>query len=209
VERVLRSLRGFVLRNGERSMFIQNPMNLVLPESLFGGGLVLPYLDHAPEIGQDVFIAPTASVIGQARLGDKASIWFGAVLRGDIARVEVGEGSNVQDNSVLHVGDEDPCIVGKNVVIGHNVILHGCTVEDDCLIGMGAIVLNKAVVGKGSVVGAGALVTQNMVIPPYSMVIGSPAKVRRELTDEERRHNAVFGPKYTRVAENYRPFFKP
>jgi gamma-carbonic anhydrase len=189
-------------------MLIQNPMNLILPESLFGGGLVLPYLDHAPRIGEDVFIAPNASIIGQTILGDKVSVWFGSVLRGDIAPVQVGDGSNIQDNSVLHVGDDEPCLVGKNVVVGHNVILHGCTIEDDCLIGMGAIVLNNAVVGQGSVVGAGALVTQNSIIPPYSMVIGSPAKVHRPLTDEERRQHAVFAPKYIKVAGNYRPFFK-
>jgi gamma-carbonic anhydrase len=190
-------------------MHIQNPMKLVLPESLYGGGLVLPYQEFAPEIGQDVFIAPNASIIGRTVLGDHVSIWFGAVLRGDIAPVKVGAGSNVQDNSVLHVGDDEPCLVGANVVVGHNVILHGCTIEDDCLIGMGAVVLNRALVGQGSVIGAGALVPQEMVIPPYSLVIGSPAKVRRQLAEEERRAHAVFGPKYTRVAASYRPLFTP
>ncbi len=189
-------------------MFIQNPLNLILPESLYGGGLVLPYQNHLPRIGEDVFIAPQASVIGQTILGDKVSVWFGSVLRGDIAPVQVGEGSNIQDNSVLHVGDDEPCLVGKNVVIGHNVILHGCTIEDDCLIGMGAIVLNNAVVGKGSVVGAGSLVIQNTIIPPYSMAAGSPAKVHRPLTEKERQQYAVYGPKYIQVASNYRPLFK-
>lgn len=189
-------------------MDIQNPMGLVLPESLFGGGLVLPYQEHAPSIAENVFIAPNASVIGQVTLGAGASIWFGSVLRGDIAPVAVGEGSNIQDNCVLHVGDNEPCLVGRNVIVGHGVVLHGCTIEDDCLIGMSAIVLNDVVVGKGSVVGAGALITQGMVIPPNSLVLGSPAKVRRELTEEERRHHALFGPKYVRIAENYRPSFK-
>lgn len=188
-------------------MPIQNPMNLSLPESLSGGGLVLPYLDHSPVIGKEVFIAPNASVIGQTRLGDRVSIWFGSVLRGDIAAVEVGEGSNIQDNSVLHVGDDDPCIVKRNVVVGHNAILHGCTIEDGCVIGMGTIILNRAVIGEGSVVGAGALVTQGTIIPPYSLVLGSPARMRRELTDEERREQSVFAPKYVHVAENYRKMF--
>jgi carbonic anhydrase/acetyltransferase-like protein (isoleucine patch superfamily) len=166
--------------------------------------LVTPYLDKVPAIGENVFLAPHASIVGEVTLGAKVSVWFGAVLRGDIAPVRVGEGSNVQDNSVLHVGDEEPCVVGANVVVGHNAILHGCTVEDDCLIGMGAIVLNGAVVGRGSVVGAGALVTQGTLIPPYSLVLGSPAKVKRALTNEERIAQSVFAPKYARIAENYR-----
>ena len=113
---------------------IENPMDLELPKSLFGGGLVMPFQDLKPSIGEDVFLAPRASIIGQVTLGDKVSIWFGAVLRGDIARIEVGEGSNIQDNSALHVGNDDPCLVGRNVVVGHKVTLHGCTVEDNCLI---------------------------------------------------------------------------
>lgn len=183
---------------------INNPANLVLPDSLYGGGLVLPYLDKKPSIGNDVFIAHHASIIGEVTLGDNVSIWFGAVLRGDIAPVKVGKGSNVQDNSVLHVGDTDPCVVGENVVVGHNCILHGCTIEDDCMIGMGAIIINGAVIGKGSVVGAGALVTQGTIIPPYSLVLGAPAKVKRDLTEEEKAHQAVFAPKYTKVALNYK-----
>lgn len=188
-------------------MPIQNPMNLSLPDSLYGGGLVLPYLEHRPEIGENVFIAPNASVIGQVKLGANASVWFGSVLRGDIAAVEVGEGSNIQDNSVLHVGDDDPCIVQNHVVVGHNAILHGCRIEDGCVIGMGAIILNCVIVGQGSVVGAGALVTQGTVIPPYSLVLGSPAKVKRPLTQEEIEQQAVFAPKYVRVATNYRGVF--
>lgn len=186
---------------------IQNPMNLSLPESLYGGGLVLPYDNHVPSFGEEIFLAPNASIVGQTVLGNRVSVWFGAVLRGDIAPIEVGEGSNIQDNSVLHVGDDDPCIVRRNVVVGHNVILHGCTVEDNCVIGMGAIVLNEAVIGEGSVVGAGALVTQRTQVPPYSLVLGSPAKVVRELTDEEREQQSVFAPKYVRVARNYHPLF--
>ncbi len=188
-------------------MNIQNPAGLPLPESLFGGGLVLPYLEKTPTIGDNVFIAPNATVIGQTTLGKDVSIWFGAVLRGDIAAVSVGDGSNVQDNSVLHVGNDDPCIVGKNCIVGHNAILHGCTIEDECLVGMGAIVLNKAVIGKGCVIGAGALVTQNTHIPPYSLVIGSPAKVKRVLTEEERQDHTHFAPKYIKVAANYRELF--
>ena len=186
---------------------IQNPAGLDLPATLSGGGLILPYLEHEPTFGEQVFIAPQATIIGRTTLGNRVSVWFNAVLRGDIAPIEVGEGSNIQDNCVLHVADEDPCIVGRNVVVGHSAVLHGCRVEDDCLIGIGAVVLNKALIGKGSVVGAGALVTQGTIVPPGSLVVGSPAKVKRPVTPEEATMQAVFAPKYVRVAENYRQLF--
>ncbi len=192
----------------EQCIQVQNPMGLELPDSLRGGGLVLPYLKHTPVIGKDVFLAPGSTIIGRTYLGDKVSVWFGAVLRGDIEAVRVGAGSNIQDNSVLHVGDDEPCLVGQNVVVGHSVILHGCTVEDDCLIGMGATVLNRSVIGKGSIVGANALVTQDTEVPHYSLILGSPAKVKRQLTEEEIKNNSVFAPKYIKVAENYREMFQ-
>ncbi|MEW6236490.1 MAG: gamma carbonic anhydrase family protein [Candidatus Omnitrophota bacterium] len=185
-------------------MNIQNPMNLPLPESLAGGGLVIPFREKTPIIGENVFLAPNASIIGEVILGDNVSVWFGAALRGDIAAVEVGEGSNIQDNSVLHVGTGAPCIVGRYVVVGHLAILHACTVEDSCLIGMGAIVLDGAVIGNGSVIGAGTLVTQGTVIPPYSLVLGSPGKVIRELTEDERIKQSAFALKYVELAGEYR-----
>ncbi len=189
---------------------IQNPYNLSLPETLFGGGLVMPFEEYRPEFGEHVYLSPNTYVVGRVKLGDKVSIWFGSVLRGDIQRIEVGGGSNIQDNSVLHVGDDDPCIVGQNVNVGHNVTLHGCTVEDDCLIGIGAVILNKAVIGEGSVVGAGAVVPPRMIIPPNSLVLGAPAKVNRELTEEEKTKFGVnvFAPKYTKVAQRYRNLFE-
>lgn len=185
-------------------MFVQNPMNLSLPTSVYGGGLILPYMDRLPAIGENVFIAPTACIIGQVTLGERASVWFGSVLRGDIAEVKIGNGTNIQDLSVLHVGTNEPCLVGNNVVVGHRVILHGCTVEDECLIGMGALILNRAVIGKGSVIGAGALVTEGTIIPQGSLVLGMPGKVIRTLNEEERKKYAAFAPKYIGVAENYR-----
>jgi len=185
-------------------MAIQNPHNLTLPESLRGEGLVLPYQEFTPIVGEEVYLAANSVVIGRTTLGDRTSVWFGAVLRGDIAPIEIGEGSNIQDNAVLHVGDDDPCIVGKNVVVGHLAMLHGCVVEDDCTLGMSATILNKAVIGEGSLVGAGALVTQGTVVPPYSLVLGSPARVVRELTEKERESNSIFAPKYVGVAKNYR-----
>ncbi|MGC9326162.1 MAG: gamma carbonic anhydrase family protein [Candidatus Hinthialibacter sp.] len=170
----------------------------------YGGGLIMPYLDYAPIIGEEVYIAPTAAVIGRTTLGDRVSVWFGAVLRGDIAAVEVGRDSNIQDHCVLHVGSDDPCIVGERVVVGHRVILHGCRIENDCLIGMGAIILNKAVIGEGSLIGAGTLVPERSVIPPRSLVLGSPGKVVRALKEEEWRRSAEFAVKYVAVAKNYR-----
>lgn len=189
-------------------MQIQNPCGLDLPESLYGGGLVIPFEEHKPVIGENVFVANNASVIGRTYLGEGASIWFGAVLRGDIAEVRVGRNSNIQDNSVMHVGTNEPVVVGDNVVVGHMAMLHACTIEDECLIGMKATILNRAVIGKGSIIGAGALVPQDAVIPPYSLVIGFPGKVRRELTEEERANPMHFANKYAGVARQYKPLYK-
>lgn len=179
-----------------------------LPPIRYPGPLILPFRGKSPVIGEEVFIAPNATLVGEVLLGDHVSIWFGAVLRGDIARIEVGEGSNIQDNSILHVGDEDPCLVGRNVVVGHGAILHGCTVEEECTIGMGAVILNGAVIGKGSVVGAGALVPPKAVLPPGSLAVGHPAQVIRSLSGQEREHYAIFAPKYVRVAREYRSLFQ-
>jgi carbonic anhydrase/acetyltransferase-like protein (isoleucine patch superfamily) len=150
-----------------------------------------------------VLVAPGAALVGEVRLGDDVSVWYGAVLRGDLAPVTVGRGSNVQDGSVLHVGDFSPCVVGEETVVGHRVMLHGCRVEDGCIIGMQATILDDAVIGAGSVVGAAALVTQNTRIPPRSLVLGAPARVIRPLTDaDEARHRALAA-KYARLKENY------
>ena len=189
-------------------MPIQNPHNIFFPESAFGGGLVLPFQEHHPQIGEDVFLAPFAVVIGNVTLGNHANIWFHAVLRGDIAPVEVGEGTNIQDHSMLHTIREVPCRVGRHCTIGHHAILHSCTVEEDCLVGMGAIVLNYAVVGIGSVIGAGAVVTPNTKIPPYSLVLGSPGKVKRTLSEAERKEYRQSAPNYIQLAEQYRKIFR-
>lgn len=138
-----------------------------------------------PTIGKNVFIAWNAEVAGRVTLKDNASVWFGAILRGDVDDIIIGEGSNIQDGTVIHADEGVPCTIGKHVTVGHRAVLHGCTVEDGCLIGMGAIVLDKAVIGAGSVVGAGALVTQGKEFPPRSLIIGSPARVIRTLTDAD------------------------
>ncbi len=165
---------------------------------------ILPYKGMMPTIADGVLLTDGARVIGDVHVGKDSSIWFNAVVRGDVNFVRIGERSNVQDNSMLHVTHEgNPCLVGNDVTIGHSVVLHACTIEDYCLIGMGAIVLDRVVIGKESLVGAGSLVPQGKVFPPRSMIIGSPAKVVRELTDEEvakLHHSAVH---YVNVARNY------
>lgn len=137
----------------------------------------------APQIDPTAWVAPTAVLVGNVIVGPLANIWFGAVLRGDNEPIVVGEGSNIQENSVLHTDMGSPLTIGANCTIGHKAMLHGCVVEDGSLIGMGATVLNGARIGAGSLIGACALVTENKVIPPGSLVMGSPAKVVRELDD--------------------------
>ncbi|MGP9811409.1 gamma carbonic anhydrase family protein [Rhodopseudomonas sp. NSM] len=136
-----------------------------------------------PDLPQDgnYFIAETATVIGKVRLKPSATVWFGAVLRGDNEWIEVGEGSNVQDGSTCHTDPGYPLTIGRNCTIGHNVILHGCTIEDGALIGMGAIVMNGARIGRGSIVGAGAIVTEGKSFPENSLILGAPAKLARAL----------------------------
>ena len=137
------------------------------------------------DIHPSAFVAPGAVVRGEVHLAENSSVFYNAVLRGDRAPISIGEGTNIQDNCVVHVEYDLPVTVGKNVTVGHGAILHGCTVGDETLIGMGAIVLNGAQIGKSCLIGAGALVTQNAVIPDGCMAVGSPARVKRPLTPEE------------------------
>lgn len=141
--------------------------------------------DKIPKIHEETFIAENAIVIGNVSIDQGSSIWYGAVARGDIAPITIGKYSNVQDNATVHVGYNEPTVIGDYVVIGHNAIVHGCTLGNNVLIGMGAIVLNGASVGDNCIIAAGALVTQNKVIPPNSMVMGSPGKVVRQVTEED------------------------
>ena len=140
---------------------------------------------NIPDVHDSVFVAPSASIIGNASLAENASAFFGVSVRADTAAITVGAGSNLQDNVVLHADPGFPCTVGAGVSVGHSAVVHGCTVEDDCLIGMSATILNGAVIGAGSLVAAGAVVLEGTVIPPRSLVAGVPAKVRRELSEEE------------------------
>lgn len=154
------------------------------------------HLLQTPQVGQGVYIARGATVIGDVTLGNHVSIWYGAVLRGDINSITVGDGSNIQDNAVVHLADDFGVRIGRHVTIGHGAIVHACTIGDECLIGMGATVLDGAVIGAQSIIGAGALVTQRTQIPPGSMVLGSPAKVTRPLTPQERDGLKYWAEKY-------------
>lgn len=146
-----------------------------------------------PSIAQNVFIAPSADIIGEVSIGSGSSIWFGCVVRGDVNSISIGENTNIQDLSMIHVthytrenrSDGFSTIIGDNVTVGHRVMLHGCVVEDACLIGMSATILDGAVIGKESIVGAGSLVTKNKKFPPRSLIMGNPAKFIRELNDDE------------------------
>ena len=140
---------------------------------------------HEPHVDADAWVAPTATLIGQVRIHPRASVFYGTVMRADRDLIELGEGSNLQDNVTVHGDPGKPTIVGRGVSVGHNAMLHGCTVEDDCLIGMSATVLNGAVIGRESLIAAGAVVLEGTIVPPRSLVAGVPAKVRRELTDDE------------------------
>jgi carbonic anhydrase/acetyltransferase-like protein (isoleucine patch superfamily) len=159
------------------------------------------FLRKRPQLAEGVYLASTAVVLGDVTIGPGSSVWYNAVLRGDINRIVVGANSNIQDNAVVHLADEFPCIIGDWVTVGHSAIVHACTVENECLIGMGATILDGAVVGEQCIIGANALVTQGMIIPPGSMVLGSPAKVKRPLTSEERASLKGWAEKYVMNAQ--------
>ncbi|MCX4910606.1 gamma carbonic anhydrase family protein [Streptomyces sp. NBC_00878] len=157
-----------------------------------------------PKVAQEAFVAPMSVVLGEVTLYPGASVWYGAVLRAECGPIVIGADSNVQDNCTLHVDPGFPVTVGERVSIGHNAVVHGATVEDDCLVGMGATILNGAVIGAGSLVAAQALVPQGMRVPPGSLVAGVPAKVKRELTDEEREGISLNGTVYVALAREHR-----
>jgi carbonic anhydrase/acetyltransferase-like protein (isoleucine patch superfamily) len=161
------------------------------------------HVAKTPRLGQGVYVARGAVVFGDVTIGDHASVWFNAVVRGDINRIEIGHHSNIQDNAVVHLADDFPCVIGHWVTVGHSAIVHACRVGDESLIGMGAVILDGAEVGNQCLIGAKSVVTPGTKIPDGSMVVGTPGKVVRELSGEERRSLKGWAEKYVWNAEYY------
>ena len=159
--------------------------------------------DLTPQLGPGAWAAPSADLIGDVRLSERASVWFGAVIRADNTAIIIGEDSNVQDGAVCHSDEGVPCTIGARVTIGHQAILHGCTIADDCLIGMGARILNHAVIASECIVGAGALVTEGKTYPAGSLIVGSPARVVRQLSEAERQLLRASAAHYAEKAAHY------
>ena len=166
--------------------------------------VILPYRGMAPACHPTVFVAEGAMVIGEVEIGEDSSVWFNAVLRGDINRIRNGKRTNVQDNCTLHVTAARALTVGDSVTFGHGVVAHGCTIEDFCLIGIGSVVLDGAVIGRGSVIGAGAVVSPGMVVPPHALVLGVPGRVVKVLAPESADANRVTADHYVEYARSYR-----
>ena len=146
--------------------------------------MILNFEGTQPVLDNKTFVAEGAIIIGKVEIKEFSSVWFNSVVRGDINWIKIGRYTNIQDNSMIHVNDDYPTIIGDFVTIGHNCVIHGCTIEEHCLIGMGSVILSGAVVGRGSVIGAGAVVKENQVIPPNSLVVGLPAKVVKSIPHE-------------------------
>lgn len=166
--------------------------------------MIRPYRGHVAQVAASAYVDPSAQVIGEVSIGDESSIWPCVVIRGDVGRIAIGNQTNIQDNSTLHSDVGSPLSIGNRVTVGHQAMLHGCTIEDDCLIGIGAIVLNGAKIGRGSVVAAAALVPEGMEVPPGCVVMGVPAKVRREVTAEEKERFDLNLQHYLEKTRHYR-----
>jgi carbonic anhydrase/acetyltransferase-like protein (isoleucine patch superfamily) len=164
---------------------------------------LISYKDKIPAIGKNCFIAPTAVLIGDVTIADGASVWFGCVLRGDVAPIVIGVRSNIQDNTVIHGEDGCPTVIGEDVTVGHSAIIHAATVADRVLVGMGAVLLSRCNIGSDTIVGARALVTENVEIPSGSLAIGMPARVKRPLTPDERKGILESARHYTEYAGDY------
>ncbi len=173
--------------------------------------MLLKFKKWFPKIKKSAWVAPSADIIGNVKIGKDSSIWFGTVIRGDVHKIRIGKRTSIQDLSMVHVthykkddmSDGNPTIIGDDVTIGHKVMLHGCTIENGCLIGMSTTILDGAVIGEGSIVGAHSLVTQNKVFPPHSLIMGSPAKVVKTLSDEEVQNLIEHAGRYVKFKEEY------
>ncbi|MBI4277969.1 MAG: gamma carbonic anhydrase family protein [Armatimonadetes bacterium] len=165
--------------------------------------MIIPYQGMVPRIASTAFVAPTAVIIGDVTIGEGVSVWFGAVLRGDVGHIEVGAGTGIQDNAVIHTTPDRPTIIGEEVTVGHGAILEGCTVERRALIGMNAVILRDAVVGAESLVAAGSVVTDGTQIPPRHVAAGAPAKVRKELSGSSLEWVETTAEHYRGLARTY------
>ena len=165
--------------------------------------MILKFKEFYPKIDSTAWIAPSADIIGNVVIGENSSVWFQCVIRSDVNEVIIGKNTNVQDLSMIHTDTHTKTILGDNVTIGHKVMLHGCTVEDNCLIGMSATILDNAVIGEGSIVGANSLVTQGKKFPPRSLILGSPAKVVKELTQEDVNELIAHAGRYVEYKNDY------
>ena len=166
--------------------------------------MIRPFGSKTPRLGEGAFVAPSASVIGDVIIGARSSIWYGAVLRGDVESIRIGDETSIQDNTVIHVDSSGfSTVVGNRVTVGHSVVLHGCRVDDNALIGIGSIVLNGAEVGEGAMVAAGSLVTPGTKIPAGMLALGSPARVKRPLTEEEKHHVQLGVENYIRLGREH------
>jgi carbonic anhydrase/acetyltransferase-like protein (isoleucine patch superfamily) len=170
--------------------------------------LVAGVAGRKPELDPEAFTAPTSVVLGDVRMAAASSVWYHTVLRADCEAIRVGAGSNIQDNSTVHADPGFPALIGERVTVGHNAVLHGCVIEDEVLVGMGSTVLNGAHIGTGSLIAANALVPQGMRVPPGSLVAGVPARVRRELTQEEREVVRLNAEHYVELARVHRAAFE-
>jgi carbonic anhydrase/acetyltransferase-like protein (isoleucine patch superfamily) len=167
--------------------------------------MIRRFRDKAPRIAGDAFVAHSADVIGDVTIGPRSSIWYGAVVRADVESIRIGSETSIQDNTVIHVDSSGfSTIVGDRVTVGHSVVLHGCRIGDDALIGIGSIVLNGAEIGAGAMIGAGSVVTQGTKIPPGMLALGSPARVKRPLTEEEKRHTREGVAHYVELGREHR-----
>ena len=165
--------------------------------------LLLPYKGKYPSIGRGCYIAATAALIGDVTIEDGASVWFGCVLRGDVSPIVVGARSNIQDNTVIHGQHGCPTIIGEDVTVGHSAVLHAAIIGDRVLVGMGAVLLSRCRIGSDTIIGARALVTEDVEIPPGSLAVGMPARVRRHLTEQEREHIMVSSRHYQEYSAQY------
>jgi gamma-carbonic anhydrase len=166
---------------------------------------VRAYQGKQPKLGADVFVADTAMIIGDVEIGARSTVWFGAVIRGDVYYIRIGEDTSIQDNSVIHVTHgQHATIIGNRVTVGHSVTLHGCTVRDRCIIGMGSTILDLADIGEGCILGAGSLVSPGTKIPPGHLALGNPARVKRPLTEKELAWIESSADHYVELAKTYR-----